>query len=435
MERTATATATLNRYLTPEAALTGSDGLTPIDRILDAVRSHLGMEIAFASRIYDGVREFTHIRADCPVPVAPGVAEPLEQTLCQAVLDGRLPALMHDASQHEAALPMPITLALPVGSHLNVPLRLSDGQVYGTFCCVSRTPDLSLTERDMATLRAFAQLAAQQIEGDLNSQRSAAQVSERVAAVIATDALTILHQPIHDLRSGRPVGVECLARFADAKERGPDRWFAEAAAVGLGRDLELLAVRAALKTLPHVPADCYVAVNVSPETVISGALRPLISGASRERLVIEVTEHDAVSDYAALAAELQWLSRHARIAIDDVGSGYAGLRHIVDLRPDILKLDMSLTRLIDTDPARRALAHALVCFARDIGSTLVAEGIETEAERAVLARLEVPLAQGYLFSRPMPVVAAQQLLLGERDAAALAPLAALPPAAVLQRRA
>ncbi len=409
----------LHRYLQAEAALTGDDGLTPIDRILDAVRSHLGMEIAFASRIHDGLREFTHIRADCPVPVAPGVAEPLEQTLCQAVLDGRLPALIHDARQHEAALPLPITLALPVGSHLNVPLTLSDGQIYGTFCCVSRTPDLTLTERDMATLRAFAQLAAQQIESELNSQRSRAAVTERIAAVIAADTLTILHQPIHDLRSGRPVGVECLARFADAAERGPDCWFAEAVAVGLGPDLELLAVRAALGTLPHVPSNCYLAVNVSPETVIGGSLRALVAGASRDRLVIEVTEHDAVSDYAALAAELQWLRSHARIAIDDVGSGYAGLRHIVDLRPDILKLDMSLTRQIDTDPARRALAHALVCFAREIGCKLVAEGVETEAERAALAQLEVGLAQGYLFSRPMPVVAAQQLLLGEREPAPL----------------
>ncbi len=426
---------TLNQYLSPEAALVGSDGLTPIDRILDAVRSHLGMEIAFASRIYDGVREFTHIRADCPVPVAPGVAEPLEQTLCQAVLDGRLPALMHDASQHEAAAPMPITKLLPVGSHLNVPLTLSNGQIYGTFCCVSRTPDLSLTERDMATLRAFAQLAAQQIEGDLSSQRSAAQVAERVSAVIASDTLTILHQPIHDLRSGRPVGVECLARFADAKERGPDCWFAEAASVGLGQELELLAVRAALKTMRHVPSDCYIAVNVSPETVISGALRPLVNGASRDRLVIEVTEHDAVSDYGALAAELRWLSGHARIAIDDVGSGYAGLRHIVDLRPDILKLDMSLTRQIDTDPARRALAHALVCFAREIGCNLIAEGVETAAERDVLAQLEVPLAQGYLFSRPMPVVAAQQLLLGEREPGGAATLAVPHPGAEIRRRA
>ena len=425
----------LHRFLHADPALSGDDALSPIDRILDAVRAHLGMEIAFASKIHDGLREFTHIRADCPVPVAPGVAEPLEQTLCQAVLDGRLPALMHDAQQHDAALPMPITLALPVGSHLNVPLTLSDGQVYGTFCCVSRTPDRSLTERDMATLRAFAQLAAQQIESELTTTRSRTAITERIAAVLAADTLTILHQPIHDLRSGTPVGVECLARFADARERGPDRWFAEAASVGLGEELELLAVRAALRTLPHVPPGCYVAINVSPETVIAGALRGLINGDTPERLVIEVTEHSAVTDYAALISELQPLRAHAQIAIDDVGSGYAGLRHIVDLRPDILKLDMSLTRHIDTDPARRALAHALVSFAREIGCKLVAEGVETEAERGTLAKLEVGLAQGYLFSRPMPVVAAQQLLLGEQEAPPLLQLPLAAPAPLLARRA
>ncbi len=402
----------LQHYLHAAPAADGADDLTPIDRILDAVRAHLGMEIAFASRIHDGMREFTHIRADCPVPVAPGVAEPLGQTLCYEVLQGRLPALMHDARQHEAALPIPITLALPVGSHLNVPLMLSDGQVYGTFCCVSREPDLSLTERDMATLRAFAQLAAQQIEGDLAAQRDRAATVNRIADVLASEAITILHQPIHTMQSAQPVGVECLARFPDAAMRGPDRWFGEADAIGLGEELELLAVRCALRTLPHVPPHCYVAINVSPETVIAGGLLDLIRGIDRSRLVLEVTEHNAVQDYAVLTAQLEPLRAYARIAIDDVGSGYAGLRHIVDLRPDILKLDMSLTRNVDGDPARRALAHALVSFAREIGSTLVAEGIETEAERAALLELGVPLAQGFLFSRPMPVVAAQQILLG-----------------------
>ena len=322
---------------------------------------------------------------------------------------------LHRYLDADAAQPMPITLALPVGSHLNVPLTLSDGQVYGTFCCVSRVPDHSLTERDMATLRAFAQLAAHQIERDLAGQRSRTAITDRIATVLSADTITILHQPIHDMRSGRPVGVECLARFADAAQRGPDQWFAEAAAVGLGEELELLAVRAALRTLPHVPPGCSVAINVSPETIIRGALRGLIGGGTPDRLVIEMTEHTAVSNYAALIAELQPLRAHAQIAIDDVGSGYAGLRHIVDLQPDILKLDMSLTRHIDVDPARRALAQALVSFAREIGCKLVAEGIETKGERETLARLQVQLAQGYLFSRPMPVVAAQQLLLGRQE--------------------
>ena len=405
----------LRPYLQADPGDAATDTLNPIDRILDAVRNHLGMEIAFASRIADGKREFTHLRADCPVPVSVGDAEPLEQTLCQLVLDGVLPALMHDASQHEAALPMPITLGLPVGSHLNVPLRLSDGSIYGTFCCVSRQPDWSLTERDMGTLRAFAELASHLIESDLCESRQRAVVCGRIGEVLSGEGITILHQPIHDLLSGTPIGVECLARFSDCSERGPDCWFAEAGEVGLAIELELMAVRSALQTLRHVPAPCYVAINVSPATVISGALEGLIKDVPAGRLVIEVTEHDQVSDYALLRAALQPLRRHARIAIDDVGAGYAGLRHLVDLQPDILKLDMSLTRDIGSDPARKALAHALVHFAQAIGCSLVAEGVETEAERRTLAELRVQFAQGYLFSHPMPVIAAQQLLLGRTE--------------------
>jgi EAL domain-containing protein (putative c-di-GMP-specific phosphodiesterase class I) len=388
-----------------------SDG-SAIDRILAAVRSHLGMEIAFASRIADGMREFTHISADIPLPVAPGDAEPLDQTLCQLVLAGTLPELMHDARAFPAARAVPITQALPVASHLNVPLRLSDGALYGTFCCVSREPDRSLTGRDLDTLRAFADLAVHLIERDLVAESAQDATRSRIGTILASRALTIVHQPIHELGSGRPIGVESLARFPDAGLRGPDAWFAEASRAGLGLELELLAVRKALETLPFVPDGCYLGLNVSPETVISGALFAEVAAIPRERLVIEVTEHEQVGDFAALRAALAPLRAHARIAIDDVGAGYAGLRHIVDLQPDILKLDMSLTRDICDDPARRALAGALVRFARDIGGTIIAEGIETQRERETLQALSVPLGQGYYFSRPMPVVASQQLLLG-----------------------
>ena len=155
------------------AFLTGQDqgasgGLPTVDRILDAVRRHLGMNVAFASRYVNGQREFTHIQADIPVPARPGDAEPQEDTACYRVLHGRLPELMHDASEFPLAAELPIVPALPVGSHLNVPLRLSDGSVYGSFCCISQKPDRSLTDRDLETMRAFAALAADQIERDLH---------------------------------------------------------------------------------------------------------------------------------------------------------------------------------------------------------------------------------------------------------------------------
>ena len=130
-----------------------------------------------------------------------------------------------------------------------------------------------------------------------------------------------------------------------------------------------------------------------------------------DKLVIEVTEHAQVADFTLLKKKLLQLKGKVRIAIDDVGTGYSGLRHIVDLQPDILKMDMALTRDIDRDPARRALTGALVQLSRDIGCTLVAEGIETLEECRTMANLGVNAGQGYFFARPLPVVAAQQHLL------------------------
>jgi len=387
-------------------------GLPAIDRILDAVRRHLGMNIAFASRYVDGQRQFTHIQADVPVPASPGDSEPQEDTACYRILQGKLPELMHDASQFPLAAELPIVPALPVGSHLNVPLRLSNGSVYGSFCCISQKPDHSLTERDLETMRAFAALAAGQIERDLHDDEHRRERLARIDALLDRDAIAIVYQPIHRLDNGAPVGVESLARFADHDLRSPDQWFNEAAEAGLGVELEMLAVRQAIRGLPYIPNDLYVAVNVSPETAMTAALAEIVAQAPAGRLVIEVTEHAAVADQAGLSAALDRLRKHAKIAIDDVGVGYSGLRRILDLKPDILKLDMSLTRDIDSDPARAALAQAMVAFANGIGGRIVAEGIETDAEWRTLAGLGVGYGQGWHFSRPMPAVAAQHYLLG-----------------------
>lgn len=387
--------------------------MSAVDRILDAVREHLGMEIAFASRFVDGRREFTNIRADIPLPLAPGDSEPLEETFCQRIIEGRLPELIHNASDHEAARELPLTAALPIGSHLNVPLRLRDGSIYGTFCGLSREPDHSLTQRDLSTLRAFADLASGQIEARIDREREQDRARARIAAVLAGEQMTMFCQPIHSLKDGRAVGVECLARFpADELSRPPNEWFEAAAEVGLGIELELLAVRQALRCLPYIPGGLYMAVNVSPETVLAGALGEAIDRAPSGRLVIEVTEHSQVDDYPALLKALEPLRARARIAIDDVGAGYAGLRHLVDLKPDLMKLDIALIRDVHRDEARHAIAQAMVAFAGRIGSAIVAEGVECAEERDTLAALGIRFAQGYHFSRPMPAVAVQQYLIG-----------------------
>ena len=387
-------------------------GRSSIDNILDAVRRHLGMEIAFTSRFVEERREFTHISAAIPVPSAPGDSEPLDQSYCWHILNGRLPELIQEAAQIPFAHTLPITMALPVGCHISVPLRLKDGSVYGSFCCLSRAPDHSLTQRDLATVRAFADLAIGQIELERDAQAERRACVARIEESLASRQPTIHLQPIHRLDDGVPVGAEALARFPDCRERPPSAWFEEAFEVELGVELELAAVRQALTALPYLAPGQYLSVNLSPPTILSGRVEPVISAIGGRGLVLEVTEHHRVDDYRALVGALDRLRPHARIAIDDVGAGYAGLRHIITLRPDILKLDISLTRDIDRDPAKRALAMAMASFAEHIGSVIVAEGIERPEERRTLLELGIVFGQGWLFSRAMPLVAAQQCLLG-----------------------
>lgn len=383
-------------------------GNQSIDRILAAVREHLGAEIAFVSRYLDGgMRQFTNVVTELALPVGPGFVDSREDSYCWHVAEGRLPELIRDTGDFPLTKTMAITDFLPVGCHLNTPLRLSDGTLYGSFCCLSRKPDRSLTERDMGVLRAFAALAVEQIEKSLQGEGRRSALETAIDGVLAAESIAIYHQPIVALASGAATGAECLARFPDAARRSPDAWFGEAAEIGRAAELELLAIRLALKTRRVMPPGHYLSINASPEAILSGEIEGLLAeaaGADRERLVLEVTEHQQVTDFDALRAALVRLSAHARIAIDDVGAGYAGLRHLVDLGPDLLKLDMSLTRDVHRDPARRALTGAMVRFAADIGCDLVAEGIETPEEQAALADLGVEYGQGYLFGRPAPPV-------------------------------
>jgi EAL domain-containing protein (putative c-di-GMP-specific phosphodiesterase class I) len=372
---------------------------------LRAIRTHLGMDVAFISEFTDGQRVFRQLDAAsqcCPVSV--GDAQPLEESYCQRVVDGRLPELIHDASKIPAAMELPVTAALPVGAHLSVPIRLQDGRVYGTFCCFSYAPDHSLNDRDIAMMRVFADLTAAQIERELESDHIKLEAADRLQAVIAGEGLAMAFQPVIDVGNGKPIGFEALARFSGTPPRGPDAWFAEAAGVGLGVELEVTAVRLAVADLPRLPPHAYLAINVSPLTVVSGQLDTLLAEVPAQRIVLEVTEHAAIETYEQLQAALKVLrGRGMRLAVDDVGAGYASFRHILRLRPDIIKLDMALTRDIDRDPARRALASALITFAGSTGSTIVAEGVETAGELHALRRLGVTTAQGYYLGRPTPL--------------------------------
>lgn len=227
---------------------------------------------------------------------------------------------------------------------------------------------------------------------------------ERVAWVIQTDALSVHLQPIFDVSDGTgPVtGYEALARFPDG--RGPETWFEEAHCVGLGAALDTYAFIAALRVLPSLPPDVYLSVNVSPDTLLWDGFWPALPpDCDAHRLVVELTEHVRVEDYDLVKLLLDRLRRlGARIAVDDAGAGFASLRHIVHLAPDVIKLDRGLIRCCDVDPVRRTLAEALAGFAQRIGAALVAEGVETAGELDTLRAIGVGQAQGYLLARPAP---------------------------------
>ena len=212
-------------------------------------------------------------------------------------------------------------------------------------------------------------------------------------------------QPIVELATGKTVGVEALARFGTEPRRTPDQWFADAAAVGLGDELELSAIAAALRHLDDLDPSWIIALNLSPATIFAPRFQELIRDIDLGRLAFEITEHQPIADYDALAAATTALrARGARISVDDAGAGYASFRHILKLNPDVIKLDITLTRGVDTDPVIRALAASLERFAEDIGAVITAEGIETQAELDALRDLGIKYGQGFFIAHPAPCI-------------------------------
>lgn len=374
-----------------------------IEQILRAVRKHLGMEVGFVAEFSADRRVFRHVDADGDSPIAPGDSDPLNESYCHWIAEGQLPQLIQDPADHPLTKRFAATTTLPVGAHLSVPIRLRDGRTYGTFCCFSRRPDRSLTERDMATMRAFADLAAQQIQLQTDMEAAQRAKQARIRSVLATRGLDIHFQPAVRIDTPQVAFVEALARFRPEPNRSPDEWFAEAHAVGLGVELELMAARQALGHLAGFPPGTALSINMSPAALISERTLALLAPAPLNRLIIEVTEHSAVERYGELLAALAPLrKRGLRLAVDDAGAGYASLKHVLQMSPDIIKLDMSLSRDIHRDPARKALAAAMIHFAAAIGSELVAEGVESPRELQSLRELGITIVQGHLFARPGP---------------------------------
>ena len=263
-----------------------------------------------------------------------------------------------------------------------------------------RAPEDPTFTEVLPALVEFAELSGAIIGRDIDARTRLRRGRESVAAIIRAQAFRAAFQPVVDITTGVRIGYEALTRFATGTP--PDVVFAKARAAGLEAELELATLAAAISAAAVLPKDAWLSLNVSPSLVTGGpALGRLLRKVGRP-VVLEITEHVPVDDYPAVRTAIARLRPKVRVAIDDAGSGIANFHHIVELRPDFVKLDITLVRGIDIDLTRQALVVGLLQFAAESGSQTIAEGVETEEELATLRRLGVSLVQGYLLGRPAP---------------------------------
>jgi EAL domain-containing protein (putative c-di-GMP-specific phosphodiesterase class I) len=287
------------------------------------------------------------------------------------------------------------------------PLR-SGGVVVGGIIVGSMVPDGRARLLELAPLLAdYGVMVAALLAPDLVRRREVNDVRTVIEHVITDRAFATVFQPEIDINAGTLVGYEALTRFTDGTR--PDLRFAKADNAGLGLELEVATLASAIAAGVDIPAGCWLSLNASPELILEhDRLAALLADRGDRAIVLEVTEHAVVDDYAVLREAVASLGEGIQIAVDDAGAGFSSLRHVIELRPDFVKLDIGLIRGVDDDDARRALVAGMVHFATETGCLLVAEGIETEAELSALRTLGIGFGQGFLLGRPglLPTISA-----------------------------
>jgi EAL domain-containing protein (putative c-di-GMP-specific phosphodiesterase class I) len=224
--------------------------------------------------------------------------------------------------------------------------------------------------------------------------------AREVRTILAREAFQPVFQPIFEMESRTIVAYEALARFESAS---PTDVFAAAAAAGLRGELEQATLQAAFAAAGSLPAAALLHVNVSVDVILQHQLLANLLARHGWLVVLELTEEVAVSDYGAFRAGIEALGPDVMLAVDDAGAGFASFRHILELKPQFVKLDGSIVRGIATNPAKQALVAGLSYFAIRTGCVLIAESIESASSVRTLLDLGVSLGQGYYLARPVRI--------------------------------
>jgi EAL domain-containing protein (putative c-di-GMP-specific phosphodiesterase class I) len=374
-----------------------SDTDLKVAELLRTAKNSLGLSLTFLSRLDGQVQHLEVVESSIPF-FRDGQTQPQATSLCQAILDGKLPSVITNVAKLPEAKRLPAAKFPRIRSFVSVPVTLSDGSLYGTFCAAGFTADNELSKRDRALMEVLASAAATVIEPGVQERLRESAILERLQPIIQLGGPTVLLQPIVRLTDGARAGAEALSRFPAEWGMPPDEVFAEATSIGRGIELELLAFQRAADLLSEISG--YMAINFSPETLLDQRCLELLADLPAERIVLELSEHDPVFDYEVLTAALHPLRQKGmRLAVDDVGAGFSSLRHILLSTPDVIKLDRTIVAGVATDQVLHTLVRSLVDFGHGAGAEVVAEGIETREDAETLRNAGVDYGQGWYFAR------------------------------------
>jgi EAL domain-containing protein (putative c-di-GMP-specific phosphodiesterase class I) len=370
-------------------------------RVLALARRHLEMDIALLAAFTEEGEMVGVMEGQAVAPALRRERElPVDRRRCELLLDGNVPALVADASKQRPRT----SLGPGVAAYVAAPVKLPGGSTFGILCCLARAPRPDLDDGSLKVIRLLAELAAQAISQDDLTLQKRLEMTESTLGAIREDGMRMVFQPILRLRTGETVGFEALARFPAESRRPPKSWFWVARQVGLAVDLEVTALRKALQFLDRIPEPLYLCVNFFSETLLSTDLTDIFRDVPPGRVVLELAEHERLADSRSLIESVDRLRRlGARFAVDDAGSGFSSLRHVLRIKPELLKLDINLTHQVDRDPMQKMLASSLASFAVEAGMVPAAEGIESRPQLEALRQIGVVYGQGHYLGRPQAI--------------------------------